>query len=84
MAISETKLDESFPEGRLTLPPNASPFRLHCDSNGGGIMAFVTEDIPVKLISAEADPTESILFELNFHNKKYFAKYYYYYYYFFI
>ena len=47
-------------------------------------MAFVTEDIPVKLISTEADPTESILFELNFHNKKHFAKYYYYYYYFFI
>lgn len=35
-----------------------------------GIMAFVSEGIPVKLLSAEINPTKSMFFKLNFHKNK--------------
>ena len=35
-----------------------------------GIMAFLSEGIPAKLLSAEINPTESMFFKLNFHRNK--------------
>ena len=49
LAISETELDDSFPAGQFKIPGNASPFRLDQNENGGGILVFAREDIPVKL-----------------------------------
>ena len=70
LVISETKLDDSFPTGQLKIPGYASPFRLDRDENGGRIMVFVREDIPVKFLSSENKPIEAFFFELNFHKKK--------------
>ena len=70
LVISETKLDDSFPTGQFKIPGYASPFRLDRDENGGGIMVFVREDIPVKFLSSENKPIEAFFFELNFHRKK--------------
>ena len=57
LAISETKLDDSFPAGQFKIPGYVSPFRL--DQNGGGILVFVREDIPVKFLSSEEKPIEA-------------------------
>ena len=68
LAISETKLNDSFPAEQFKIPGYASPFRLDRNQNGGGILVFVREDIPVKF--SEEKPTEDFFFELNFHKKK--------------
>ena len=70
LAISETKLDDSFPAGQFKIPGYASPFRLERNQNGGGILVFVREDIPVKFLSSEEKPIEAFFFGLNFHKKK--------------
>ena len=70
LAISETKLDDSFPAGQFKIPGYASSFRLDRNQNGGGILVFVKEGMPVKFLSSEEKPIEAFFFELNFHKKK--------------
>ena len=70
LVISETKLDESFPEGQFKIPGFATSFRRDRNKFGGGIMVFVREDIPCKLISKETVDIEGIFIELNFRKKK--------------
>ena len=67
MVISETKLDESFPNGQFKIPRYALPCRLDRDQFGGGIMVFVREDIPSRALSLNKS-TESLFIELNFRN----------------
>ena len=38
--ISETKVDDSFPHSQFEIAGYSSPFRLHINSYGGGIMLF--------------------------------------------
>ena len=73
LAISETQLDDSFSAGQFKFPGYASPFRQDRNQNGGGILVFVREDIPVKFLSSEEKPIEAFFFELNFHKKKWFV-----------
>ena len=70
LAILETKLDDSFPAGQFEIPVYAPPLRLDRNQNGGGILVFVREDIPVKFLSSEEKPIEVFFFELNLHKKK--------------
>lgn len=51
------------------MPDYAYRFRLDWDCNGGRIMTSVCEDIRAKLLSAEVNPTESMIFKLSFHFK---------------
>ena len=60
MAISETKIDDSFPENQFKFPGYSSPFRLDRDQNGGSIMVFVREDITAKFLSFENKPIEAL------------------------
>ena len=70
LVLSETKIDESFPEGQFKIPGFCTPFRLDRDSFGGGILVYVQENIPAKFLSSEAKIIESIFMELNFRKKK--------------
>ena len=51
ICISETKLDESFPASNFTIPGYSSPFRLDVSSTSGGILVFIKEHIPSKLLN---------------------------------
>ena len=51
MVISETKLDESFPNGQFKIPRYDLPVRLDHYQFGGGITVFVREDIPSRVLS---------------------------------
>ena len=51
MVIPETKLDESFPNGQFKIPGYTLPCRLDRNQFGGGIMVFVREDIPSRVLS---------------------------------
>ena len=58
LMVSETKLDESFRQGQFKISGFSRPFRLNRNSDGGGIMLCVGEDIPAKLILTEVSPIE--------------------------
>ena len=72
LLISETKVDLSFHSSQFAIDGFSSPFRLDRNSSGGGIMVFVWEEIPSKLLS-EYKPNssvENIFIEINLRSKK--------------
>ena len=70
LMISVTEVDDSFPDGQFFLDGFGKPFRLDRNRNGGGIMLFIRNDIPAKVVSTDDRPIESFYVELNFRNKK--------------
>ena len=42
---SETKIDDSFPNGNLLIDGFGTPYRLDQNSNGEGLMLFFREDL---------------------------------------
>ena len=45
--ISETKLDSFFPSGQFVIKSYSTSFRLDRNQNGGGLLLYVREDIPI-------------------------------------
>ena len=70
LMISETKLDNSFPEGQFLIEGYSKPYRIDRNSHGGGIMLYVKADIPLKLLSTELLPMEGFYVEINLQKKK--------------
>ena len=68
--VSETKLDDSFPEDQFLIEGFHSPFRFERNRNGGGIMLYVREDIPAKLLSHGFPCAENFFVEINLYKKK--------------
>ena len=50
LSISEIKLDSSFPKYLFLINDDSEPFIIDRNSHGGGIMLYVREDIPSKLL----------------------------------
>ena len=67
LVISETKLDSSFPAGQFFINGYSEPFRIDRNSQRGGIMLYVREDILSKLLGTE---TEVFYVEINLRKKK--------------
>ena len=67
--VSETKLDDSFPEGQFLIKGFHSPFIFDRNRNGGGIILYVREDIPVRLLSHDFPSAESFFVEINLYKK---------------
>ena len=72
MLLSETKVDPSFPSYQFAIEGFGVPFRLDRNSLGGGIMLFVREEIPSKLIGQYKlnSSIENIFIEINLELKK--------------
>ena len=51
--ISETKLENSFPGGQFFIDGYHTPFRYDRNGNSGGILLYVPEDIPAKVIHCD-------------------------------
>ena len=51
--ISETKLDDSFSGGQFFIEGYHTPFRFDRNGNAGGILIYVREDIPAKVIHCD-------------------------------
>ena len=62
--ISEIKINESFSVCQFKIYVFNTPFRVDRDQKGGGIMLYVREDLPAKLLSI-GRTNESWLVELN-------------------
>ena len=70
LMIPETKIDASFPIGQFWLNSYSTPFRLDRNAHGGGILLYVREDIPSKLLLVEENLIEGFFVEINLRNKK--------------
>ena len=49
---------------------SSTPYRLDRNSNSGGTMLFVREDIPSNLVETEAKPVKGFYIELSLRNDK--------------
>ena len=65
--ISETKLDCSFPSGQFVIKGYSTSFRLDRNQNGGGLLLYVHEDIPCKILKeyTPEKPTGNLFVEIN-------------------
>ena len=71
LAISETKLDDSFPNAQFHIN-GYRVFRKDRNQYGGGVLVYVRSDIPGRQMrEQEMTHTESIAIELNVNNSKY-------------
>ena len=72
LLISETKLDDSFNVTDFFLKGFAKPFRKDRNSNGGGILFYVRNDIPTKELKyiPLPDDIECFVIQINFHKNK--------------
>ena len=70
--ISETKLDSSFPSGKFVIKGYSTPFRLDRNQNGGGLLLYVREDIPCKILKeyTPEKPIENLFVEINLRSRK--------------
>ena len=69
LMISETKLDSSFPAGPFLIHWFSKPYRFDRNSNRGGILLYIREHIPLKLIDTKTT-VEGLFVEVNLRGEK--------------
>ena len=71
LMVSETNLDSSFPQVQFRIEGYASPSRYDRNFHDGGILLYIREDVPTKIISIlPLKDFEGIFVELNFRKEK--------------
>ena len=70
LMISEANINESFPLGQFKINGFNTPFCPDRNTNAGGIMLFVQEEIPAKLIGSETPPIEGFYVERQLRKQK--------------
>ena len=74
--ITETKLGNSFPTAQFLLHGFSASYRLDRKSKVGGIMLYIREDIPSKLLNSKSETgIETISVEINLRKRKWFLNY---------
>ena len=70
--ISETKLDSSFQSGQFVIKGYSTALRLDRNQNEGGLLFYVREDIPCKILNEYAleKPIENFFVEINLRLRK--------------
>ena len=68
LLISETKIDSSFPTTQFQIE-GYTTYRLDRNTNGGGILLYIREDIPSTLLNSDMS-IESSYIEINIRKKK--------------
>ena len=72
LTVQETKLDSSFPPGQFLIDGYTEPYRLDRNKHGGGVMIYVREDIPSKLLNKHTftEAVEGLFVEINLRKTK--------------
>ena len=70
--VSKTKLDNTFPVSQFYTDSYSTPYHLDRTSHGGGILLYIREDIPTKMIKFEPvqNSFECFFVEINLRKKK--------------
>ena len=70
LLVLETKINIAFPSGQFIIPGFAPTDRFDRNNKGGGLLLYLREDIPSKIIFVFKLPTEGFLIEVNVCRKK--------------
>ena len=72
LLLTETKLESSFPSLNFKLNGFKNPFRRDRSIHGAGMILYIREDIPLKLLSGIHLPEncECFFIEIYFKNRK--------------
>ena len=72
LILTETKLDNTFPDNQFFIPGYKKPYRLDRNKNGGGVMIYVREDIPSDILLKHNihKNIEAIFLEINLRKNK--------------
>ena len=71
LLISETKLDDSFPSGQFKICGFSMSYRYDRNSMGGGILLYIRDDIPTKLLKHDfGNNIENLSVEINVRKRK--------------
>ena len=72
LVITQTKLDDTFPLGQFYVEGFTMPYRLDRNCNGRGVIIYVRENIPSKILEKHKLPqdVEGMFVELNFRKIK--------------
>ena len=72
LLISETKIDGSFPPAQFFIQGFSEPYRRDRTKNGGGLLLYVSENIPSRRIPSPCveGNNESVFVEINLYKKK--------------
>ena len=74
LLISETKINETFPSAQFRIFGYSTPYRFNRTEYGGGLLLYIREDIPSKLIDipnvTKNTDFECLFVEINLHKKK--------------
>ena len=65
LVISETKIDDTFPDSQFLIEGFSVPCRLDRADKGGGILPYIREDIPSKRIKMSHLTSEIMNLKLN-------------------
>ena len=69
--ISETKLGSTFPSNQFTIEGYVAPIRFDKNGRGGGIILYIREDIPARLLKTSLPKDfEGFFVKLNLRKKK--------------
>ena len=72
LMITETKFDDTYPISQFYIDGCSMLYRLYRNRNGGGVIIYVRENIPSKILRKNLFPNdvEGIFVELNFRKSK--------------
>ena len=69
--ISEIKLDDSFPTAQFLIKSFSAPYRFNRNSKGRGLLLYIREDIPSKILTYISNcDIETLLVEINLRKRK--------------
>ena len=73
---SETKLYDSFPSAPFKIEGFTTPYRYDRNDKGGGLLLYIREDIPSRLLQCKSQCNiESLSVEINLRKRKWFLNY---------
>ena len=70
LAVSETKLDSSFPTGQINLLGFRTPFRKDLSGKSGGLLVYVNSHIPSKMLKIPDCPNDIQVIPVEINLKK--------------
>ena len=70
LSIEETKLDDSFPTNQFSIEHFKKPYRLDYSSKSGGLLTYVREDIPSRLLTNLKFPNDTQILSIELNLKK--------------
>ena len=69
--VSKTRLKTTFPSNQFTIEEYSAPIRFDRNCRGGGILLYIREDIPARLLTSSLpEGFEGFSVELNLNKKK--------------